>query len=114
MRRERPVEEEVSRVLEGRKYRLEFDFGQRAFAERLGGICRAVWNTGLEQRREYRRRGQWITYAEQCRQLADAKKDPYCHWLADAPAQVIQQTLKDLDQACRKHGTWTVHWKSKA
>ncbi|QYC38434.1 Putative transposase DNA-binding domain protein [Nonomuraea coxensis DSM 45129] len=105
-------------MLAGRKYRLEFDSGQRAFAERLGGICRAVWNTGLEQRREYRReyrrRGQWITYAEQCRQLADAKKDPYCDWLADAPAQVIQQTLKDLDQACRKHGAWTVRWKSKA
>ncbi|MEU7835260.1 helix-turn-helix domain-containing protein, partial [Nonomuraea sp. NPDC049129] len=79
-------------MLAGRKYRLEFDSGQQAFAERLGGICRAVWNTGLEQRRQYRRRGQWITYAEQCGQLAEAKKDPYCEWLADAPAQVIQQT----------------------
>ncbi|WP_246650595.1 RNA-guided endonuclease InsQ/TnpB family protein [Nonomuraea guangzhouensis] len=101
-------------MLAGRKYRLEFDFGQRAFAERLGGICRAVWNTGLEQRREYRRRGQWINYEQQCKQLAEAKKDPYCGWLADAPAQVIQQTLKDLDQACRKHGTWKVRWMSKA
>ncbi|MFI7147672.1 RNA-guided endonuclease InsQ/TnpB family protein [Nonomuraea sp. NPDC050022] len=101
-------------MLAGRKYRLEFDSGQAAFAERLGGICRAVWNTGLQQRRDYRRRGQWITYAEQCGQLAEAKKDPYCDWLADAPAQVIQQTLKDLDQACRTHGTWKVRWKSKA
>jgi len=75
--------------LAGRKYRLEFDFGQRVFAERLGGICRSVWNTGLQQRREYRRRGAYLTYEEQCAQLAEAKKDPYCDWLADAPAQVI-------------------------
>ncbi|TDD13832.1 helix-turn-helix domain-containing protein [Nonomuraea diastatica] len=101
-------------MLAGRKYRLEFTFGQQAFAERSGGICRAVWNTGLEQRRDYRRRGEWITHAEQCRQLTDAKKDPYCAWLADAPAQVIQQALKDLDQACREHGTGKVRWKSKA
>ncbi|MGW0809256.1 helix-turn-helix domain-containing protein, partial [Nonomuraea sp. NPDC002799] len=43
----------------------------------LGGICRSVWNTGLQQRREYRKRGGHLGYAEQCAQLADAKKDPY-------------------------------------
>ncbi|WP_223168081.1 RNA-guided endonuclease InsQ/TnpB family protein [Nonomuraea sp. SYSU D8015] len=101
-------------MLAGRRYRLEFDLGQRLFAERLGGICRSVWNTGLEQRRAYRRRGAFIGYAEQCRQLAEAKKDPDCAWLAEASAQVIQQTLKDLDRACREHGTWKVRWKSKA
>jgi putative transposase len=100
-------------VLAGRKYRLEFGFGQRVFAERLGGICRSVWNTGLEQRREYRRRGGHLGYAEQCAQLAEAKKDPYCAWLAEAPAQVIQQILKDLDRACSQHGAWKVRWKSK-
>ncbi|MEU8355014.1 transposase [Nonomuraea sp. NPDC048882] len=100
-------------MLAGRKYRVEFDPGQRIFAERLGGICRSVWNTGLQQRREYRKRGGRLGYAEQCAQLADAKKDPYCAWLADAPAQVIQQILKDLDQACSRHGTWKVNWKSK-
>ncbi|MEV6030236.1 zinc ribbon domain-containing protein [Nonomuraea sp. NPDC052116] len=57
-------------MLAARKYRLDFDLGQRLFAERLGGICRSVWNTGLEQRRAYRRRGAFIGYAEQCRQLA--------------------------------------------
>ncbi|MGI5288481.1 RNA-guided endonuclease InsQ/TnpB family protein [Nonomuraea polychroma] len=107
------LREVFRRVLAGRKYRLEFDFGQRLFAERLGGICRSE-NTGLEQRRAYRRRGTFIGYEEQCRQLAEAKKDPDCAWLAEAPAQVIQQTLKDLDLACRKHGTWKVRWKSKA
>ncbi|WP_345005559.1 transposase, partial [Streptosporangium album] len=100
------------RILTGRKYRLELDFGQKLFAERVAGICRSVWNTGLEQRRAYRRRGAFIGYAGQCGQLADAKGE--FTWLADAPAQVIQQTLKDLDEACRRHGTWKVRWKSKA
>ncbi|MEU4513368.1 helix-turn-helix domain-containing protein, partial [Nonomuraea wenchangensis] len=44
-------------MLCGRKYRVEFTLAQAEFAERVGGICRSVWNTGLEQRRVYRKRG---------------------------------------------------------
>ncbi|MEU4513490.1 helix-turn-helix domain-containing protein, partial [Nonomuraea wenchangensis] len=44
-------------MLSGRKYRVEFTPAQAEFAERVGGICRSVWNTGLEQRRVYRKRG---------------------------------------------------------
>ncbi|MFI7632614.1 RNA-guided endonuclease InsQ/TnpB family protein [Nonomuraea sp. NPDC049400] len=99
-------------MLAGRRYRLEFDFGQVLIAEKVAGICRSVWNTALEQRREYRRRGAYIGYAQQCAQLAEAKQD--FPWLAEAPAQVLQQILKDLDQACRRHGTWKIHWKSRA
>ncbi|WP_449066376.1 helix-turn-helix domain-containing protein, partial [Planomonospora algeriensis] len=98
-------------MLTGRRYRLEFDFGQKLTAERVAAACRAVWNTALEQRRAYRRRGAFIGYAEQCRQLADAKAD--FPWLAEAPAQALQQTLKDLDAACRRHGTGKVRWKTK-
>lgn len=43
-------------MLTGRKYRLAFTPEQAEFAETVGGICRSVWNTALEQRREYRRR----------------------------------------------------------
>ncbi|MGA5763613.1 RNA-guided endonuclease InsQ/TnpB family protein [Nonomuraea bangladeshensis] len=97
-------------MLSGRKYQVEFTLAQAEFAERIGGICRSVWNTGLEQRRVYRERGAFIGYAEQCKQLADAKED--FGWLADAPSHVLQQTLKDLDQAVRTHGTWKVRWRS--
>ncbi|MEQ4717533.1 helix-turn-helix domain-containing protein [Nonomuraea sp. B19D2] len=62
-------------MLAGRRYRLEFDFGQVLIAEKVAGICRSVWNTALEQRREYRRRGAFIGYAQQCAQLAEAKQD---------------------------------------
>jgi len=49
---------------------VEFTPEQAEFAELIGDTCRAVWNTALEQRREYRRRGCWINYNEQARQLA--------------------------------------------
>ena len=43
-------------MLGGRRFRVEFTDEQAAFAEQIGAVCRAVWNTGLEQRRAYRRR----------------------------------------------------------
>lgn len=97
-------------MLTGRRYRLKFTPEQEAFAHRIAGICRSVWNTALEQRRDYRRRGSFIGYAEQCAQLAQAKREFV--WLAEAPAQVLQQTLKDLDRAVRTHGPARVHWRS--
>jgi putative transposase len=92
---------------------LAFTVDQADYAEMIGGVCRAVWNTALEQRREYRRRGAWIDYNEQAGQMAEAKKHPEGAWLADAPSHTLQQTLRDLDKACRVHGTWKVRWRSK-
>lgn len=101
-------------MLTGRRYLLAFNDEQTAYAEQVGAVCRAVWNTALEQRREYRRRGAFIGYNEQAGQMAEAKKDPDCAWLADAPSHTLQQTLRDLDRACKTHGTWKVRWRSKA
>ncbi|MEV2251305.1 transposase [Streptomyces sp. NPDC050147] len=75
-------------------------------------LCRAVWNTALEQRREYRRRGAWMNYSPQAAELAEAK---LAHpWLAVAPSHVLQQTLRDLDKACQDHGTFNVRWRVKS
>lgn len=98
-------------MLTGRRYVLAFTPEQEAYAERIGDACRAVWNTGLEQRREYHRRGGRVGYFEQCRQLADARAA--FPWLAEAPTHPLQQTLLDLDRACRAHGPWRVRWRSK-
>src|SRR5213082_802446 len=100
-------------MLTGRRYLLAFTEEQAAYAEQVGSICRAVWNTALEQRREYRRRSAFISYVEQARQVSEAKKDPHCAWLADAPSHTLQQTLRDLERACKIHGTWKVRWRSK-
>lgn len=101
-------------MLTGRRYLLAPTDEQANLAERVGSICRAVWNTALEQRREFRRRGAYINYVEQARQMAEAKREPACAWLAEAPSHTLQQTLRDLDRACNKHGTFKVHWRSKA
>jgi putative transposase len=98
-------------MLSGRKYRLELDPEQADYAESIGGICRAVWNTALEQRREYRRRGTYMNYEPQAGELAEAKREH--EWLHHAPSHVLQQTLKDLHKACRDHGTFNVHWRGK-
>ncbi len=97
-------------MLTGRRFRVEFTEAQTQFAERIAGVCRAVWNTGLEQRREYRRRGAWMNYEPQAAELAAAKAEH--RWLAEVPGHCLQQTLMDLDKACRKHGTFKVCWRS--
>lgn len=97
-------------MLAGRRYLLALTPDQETYADRIASICRAAWNVALEQRREYRRRGAFIGYEQQCREIADAKK--YEPWLAEAPGHCLQQTLKDLDKACKRHGTFKVHWRS--
>lgn len=97
-------------MLTGRRFRVEFSADQAEHAEQVGAACRAVWNTGLEQRREYGRRGAWMNYRPQAKELAQAKAEH--PWLAEAPGHCLQQTLMDLDKACRTHGTFKVHWRS--
>ncbi|MEW2394538.1 transposase [Streptomyces sp. NPDC046862] len=99
-------------MLTGRKYRLALTSEQAESSEEFGNICRSVWNTALEQRREYRRRGAWMNYVPQAAELADAKREHA--WLKVAPSHILHQTLKDLDKACRAHGTFKVRWRSKA
>ncbi|MFF5204660.1 RNA-guided endonuclease InsQ/TnpB family protein [Streptosporangium sp. NPDC000396] len=98
-------------MLTGRRYLLAFTPEQEELAELIGDACRMVWNIGLEQRRAYRRRGAYIGYVEQARQMAEAKKD--FPWLAEAPSHTLQQTLRDLERACKTHGTFKVRWRSK-
>jgi putative transposase len=97
-------------MLAGRRFRAEFTDEQQGFAEQIAAVGRAVWNTGLQQRREYRRRGAWMNYQPQARELAEAKAEH--PWLAQVPGHCLQQTLMDLDKACRKHGTFRVRWRS--
>jgi len=87
-------------MLAGRRFRVELTDAQARLAQQTADACRAVWNTGLEQRREYCRRGAWISYEEQAHELVEAKKEHT--WLAAAPSHCLQQTLRDLDEACRQ------------
>ncbi|WP_304455213.1 transposase [Nocardiopsis sp. YSL2] len=107
-------------MLVGRKYVTHLSPEQEAQAEGFGDACRWVWNAALEQRREanrwWKRYGEaWIHpypgFAVQARQLSGVRAE--ADWLRAAPSHVLQQTLRDLDRACREHGTNAVRWRSK-
>jgi putative transposase len=94
----------------GRRFRAELTDAQTWLAQQTADACRAVWNTGLEQRREYRRRGAWTNYKQQAHEMVEAKTEH--PWLTEVPSHCLQQTLRDLDRACRQHGTYNVRWRS--
>jgi hypothetical protein len=52
-------------MLVGRRYRLKLGAEQSAYVERVAGICRALWNVALEQRRIAGRQGLWLSYYDQ-------------------------------------------------
>lgn len=95
----------------GGKYRLELDESQRTFAESIGGATRHLWNIALEQRRCYRARGEFVSFAEQSRRLTEVRAEH--EWMKAVPVHCLRQVLRDLDKACRRHGTWRVHRKSR-
>jgi putative transposase len=97
-------------MLAGRRFRVELTDAQQRLAQQTAAACRAVWNTGLEQRRGYRRRGAWINYEQQAHELVEAKTEHA--WLTEVPGHCLQQALRDLDEACRRHGTFNVRWRS--
>nr|WP_198667036.1 helix-turn-helix domain-containing protein [Glycomyces dulcitolivorans] len=99
-------------MLTGRKYRLELDEHQRRFAESIGGATRHLWNIALEQRRYYRARGEWVSFAEQCRQLTEVRAE--YEWMRAVPVHCLQQVLRDLDNACKRHGVRRLNWKSRS
>ena len=99
-------------MLTGRRYLLEFTAEQEAYAQLVADACRMAWNVGLEQRQIYRRKGKFISYFEQSAQLTEARAE--FDWLRAIPVDPVRQALRDLDRACREHGTWKVHWRSKA
>ena len=101
-------------MLVGRRFRVRFTPDQLAYADEVAAVCRAVWNTGLDQRRQYRERRAWINYPQQARELAETKADLDFAWVKAAPTHCLQQTLMDLDRACRTHGTWEVKFRLKS
>ncbi|GCD75514.1 transposase [Acetobacter pasteurianus NBRC 3299] len=83
-------------------YRLYPDTEQGLTLVRIAGACRAVYNLALEQRRDWWQRhkdrtGKSISFAGQCRELTDLRRD--VDWLREAPIHPLQQALRDLDRA---------------
>lgn len=84
-------------------YRIYPTSGQQAALARTFGCARVVYNDALRKRRDARERGlPWTKTGDLSKQLiTEAKKTPEREWLSNAPVGVMQQALRDLDQAYR-------------
>lgn len=104
-------------MLTGFRYRLALTEQQAEQCAEFGDVCRAVWNTALDQRRQARARWKrgfdtpYCGYHLQAGQLAEAKVEET--WLKAAPSHILQQTLQDLERACRDHGILNVNFRAK-
>ena len=85
-------------ILKAFRFRLEPNEAQERFCRQTAGACRFIKNLCLEQRSMAWSFGRHsVGFAAQCASMADLKE--MLPWLAEAPSQVLQQALKDLDRA---------------
>ena len=88
--------------IKGYVYRLKPKAGQVGLLRRIAGCNRFVWNTALALQKRAHSEGQPpIFYVEMSSFLTHWKRDPF-PWLYEAPADTLQQTLRDLDGAWKK------------
>lgn len=80
-------------------YRLEPTPEQAATLAQWTGACRFVFNTALEQRRDWYRHAR-LSFAQQCREVTDCRAA--FEWLAAVPVHALQQALRDLDAAFQR------------
>lgn len=78
-------------------YRLYPTPEQDREMRKIAGACRFVYNLALEQRRDWYKPGRRFSTASQCRELTKLRYE--VDWLSSAPAQCLQQALRDLDRA---------------
>ena len=90
------------KVLKAFRFRLEPTPGQERQFARTAGCCRYVYNRALALNEERFKRGEKrLGFAALCRELTGWRHAPETAWLAEAPAQALQQALKNLDRAYR-------------
>lgn len=84
-------------------FRLYPTPGQRTTLARTFGCARTVYNDALRARKDARETGlPFPKTGDLSKQLiTEAKKTPERAWLSNAPVGVMQQALRDLDQAYR-------------
>ena len=66
----------------------------------MAGACRAVYNWGLERRKEYyAQHSKTLPYTAQNLELTELKHRPGLEWLKEVDSQALQESLRDLDRA---------------
>ncbi|HSS97394.1 MAG TPA: RNA-guided endonuclease TnpB family protein [Terriglobales bacterium] len=87
-------------ILRGYKYRLYPTVEQQVILAQHFGCKRFVYNHFLDQRKQhYEQTGQRLSYKDTASQLIELKNGGEHDWLRDVNAQVLQQSLMDLDAA---------------
>jgi putative transposase len=87
-------------ILRGYKYRLYPTAEQQISLAQHFGCKRFVYNHFLDQRKHhYEQTGKGLSYEDTAHQLVQLKKSSEHVWLKDVNAQVLQQSLVDLDTA---------------
>ena len=86
--------------LQAFKFQLKPGGQQEREMRRFAGACRFVFNRALTLQNENREAGnKYIPYTKMTSWLVEWKNTPETAWLKDAPAQALQQSLKDLETA---------------
>jgi len=89
------------------KFKLMPTSKQQDVFSSWAGTCRFLYNLGLEHRilswNHYRKS---FNYYEQANELKNLKTCEGFEWIKNSPAQILQQSLKDLDKAFKSF------WKS--
>ena len=84
------------------RFELRTDGAQERFSRRSCGSRRFVFNKAPALQRARHAAGEkHLTYASLCKLLTAWKAEPATAWLREVHSQVLQQALKDLDQAYR-------------
>ena len=102
-------------MLRAYKYALFPDEEQSTQLSKTFGCVRFVFNAGLETKNTaYRMRGVSLTCFDLIKQTTEAKKE--LTWLAEVPAQALQMSLRNLDNAFTnffRHGAAFPRFKSR-
>lgn len=82
------------------KFQLKPNPEQIASMKSFAGACRFVYNRALTMQSDIWRNGdRYIPYNKMAPWLVEWKSQEEMSWLSNAPSQILQQSLKDLDKA---------------
>lgn len=86
--------------LQAFKFELVPNGQQQCAMRRFAGSCRFVYNKALAlQKANHEAGNKFIGYVAMAKLLTGWRNSVETGWLSDAPAQAMQQTLKDLERA---------------
>jgi putative transposase len=82
------------------RFRVEPTPEQAQALARFAGARRWIWNWALARKRAYyAEHGQGLSFAQLGAELTALKAEPETAWLKDIDSQLLQQALRDLEQA---------------